>query len=180
MCSKRNLKLSTWMHWINECICKCPEYAQKGIYKLNYGVFQGEVLSDYETEERRKMCFSGNSCKFCISYILHCKHIAPFKIFQQDKEGTSHFTNEMCSSFISVTVIKDLDQKPYRQKGGLIWLLILGSSLPWRRVIEAEIWENWLYHIQSGAEKNWMTSVSCLFASTLVAISALIQFNTPK
>lgn len=64
-----------------------------------------------------KNMFPQYSYEFCIAYILHCKHRAPFKIFQQD-EGRceySHFTNEACSNFMLVYVIKYLDQKQHKE-----------------------------------------------------------------
>lgn len=101
---------------INECIYRCTAYTQKGTYDL-YGVILRRSI-DYETEERRKMCFTGYSYEICISYILHCQHRAPFKIFQQD-EGRceySQFTNEACSNFTLVAVIKYLDQKQHKEE----------------------------------------------------------------
>lgn len=51
------------------------------------------------------MCFSGDLYKFCISYILHYKHIAPFKIFQQDEEGMSIHILQMRHVLVSLLLL---------------------------------------------------------------------------
>ena len=59
------------------------------------GLFQEEVLSVYKTEDRRKCVFLGVLINFASPTFLHCKHIAPFKVFQQDEEGMSIHSLQM-------------------------------------------------------------------------------------
>lgn len=117
----------------------------------------------------------------CISYILHCQHRAPFKIFQQD-EGRceySQFTNEACSNFTLVAVIKYLDQKQHKEERAYLPSNSRFQSIKWGVTGEGA-WGSWLYHIQWGAEGNKCnTSVASLLAE-YSAICTLTQASTPR